>query len=60
MEMKIVLTYDTERRNLRVDGAIVDRLFALGMLEMAKDVVSDFHNKLTPEKVAEMNKAAKK
>jgi hypothetical protein len=60
MVFEIKLIYDTDAKSLRVDGAITDRLVALGMFEMAKDVVSDFHNKLTAENIAEINKAVKK
>ena len=58
-EFKITLTYNPEAKNLRVDGAIMDRLVAIGMIEMAKDIINKFHENLTKEMVDQANKGIK-
>ena len=59
-ELKITLTYDMDKRSLRVDGAIMDKLAVFGILEMAKECISDFHRNLTKEAIEKANEAAKK
>jgi ABC-type lipoprotein export system ATPase subunit len=41
IELKI--TFETETRSVRVEGAIQDKLLAFGLLETAKESIVDFH-----------------
>lgn len=44
VELRIV--YDLETRGIRVEGAINDKLLSFGMLEVAKETITEHHRQM--------------
>ena len=58
--LKIELIYNPKTKNLTINGAIMDRLFTYGILEMAKDVLKGFYESMTKEDIDKANAEARK
>jgi hypothetical protein len=50
-EIKMLITFDTEARGVRVEGAIGDKMLAYGMLDMAREAIQETHRQQAENRV---------